>query len=155
MRGEQDVLARPSLPEYLYLGGAPSDIILTDSPAGAGGGSGGDLFVPRSGLRGCIKHFLLDQDEVNLFADALAGQDIIECDSAVCALSPCANGGVCNQDPTGSAWFCECPPGYTGPLCERTVCQANPCLHGGTCFGKTRGGDGFICLCPYGKHGDL
>jgi EYS protein len=35
------------------------------------------------------------------------------------------------------------------------VCQANPCLHGGTCFGKTRGGDGFICLCPYGRRGGI
>ena len=83
-------------------------------------------------------------------------QDIIECDSAVCAAMPCHNGGVCNQvtiicqlsgvfltnlsvlcqDPTGTSWFCSCAPGYTGPLCERQVCSANPCLHGGTCIGK-------------------
>ena len=43
---------------------------------------------------------------------------------------------------------------FTGPLCERPVCNANPCLHGGTCIGKGDG-DGFICLCPFGRRGGI
>ena len=106
--------------------------------------------------------------QVALFGDAVTGQDIIECDSAICNEQPCHNGGVCNQDPSGTAWFCDCAPGFTGilqyvmicltlfsgPLCERPVCNANPCLHGGTCIGKGDG-DGFICLCPFGRRGGI
>ncbi len=40
---------------------------------------------------------VLHTKEVELFGGALAGQDIIECDSAVCSDSPCHNKGVCNQ----------------------------------------------------------
>ena len=35
--------------------------------------------------------------ELALFDDAVTGQDIIECDSAVCSTLPCHNNGVCNQ----------------------------------------------------------
>ena len=34
------------------------------------------------------------------------------------------------------------------------MCNANPCLHGGTCIGKGDG-DGFICLCPFGRRGGI
>ena len=54
--------------------------------------------------------------QVDLFGDAVTGQDIIECDSAICNEQPCHNGGVCNQDPSGTAWFCDCAPGFTGAL---------------------------------------
>ena len=125
MRGEQETYWTPQLPEYLYMGGAPHDMLrFTDD----------DLKIPAHGLRGCILSFILDDAEVELFNDAVTGQDIIECDSAVCSTLPCHNNGVCNQDPSGSSWFCDCPPGFTGPLCERQVCSANPCLHGGTCI---------------------
>ena len=39
----------------------------------------------------------LAEDELDLFGEAVTGQDIIECDSAVCASLPCHNNGVCNQ----------------------------------------------------------
>ena len=88
MRGEQETTWVPHLPDYLYLGGAPRDMLsFTDS----------DLSIPTRGLRGCILSFLLAEQEVGLFSGAVAGQDIIECDSAVCSKSPCHNGGVCNQ----------------------------------------------------------
>ena len=145
MRGEQETYWTPQLPEYLYMGGAPHDMLrFTDD----------DLKIPAHGLRGCILSFILDDAEVELFNDAVTGQDIIECDSAVCSTLPCHNNGVCNQDPSGSSWFCDCPPGFTGPLCERQVCSANPCLHGGTCIGQTDS-DGFICLCPHGRRGAI
>ena len=75
----------------------------------------------------------------------------------MCAAAPCQNSGVCTQDNTGTAWFCQCRPGFTGPLCERPVCNANPCLHGGTCIGQGPGNDGrgFICLCPFGRRGGI
>ena len=56
-----------------------------------------DLTIPAHGLRGCILSFLLADAELDLFGDAVTGQDIIECDSAVCASLPCHNNGVCNQ----------------------------------------------------------
>ena len=56
-----------------------------------------DLTLPTRGLRGCILSALLGQQEVSLFDDAVTGQDVTECDSAVCSKSPCHNGGVCNQ----------------------------------------------------------
>ena len=145
MRGEQETYWVPELPEYIYLGGAPHDMLIFQDA---------DMMIPSYGLRGCVRSFMLDERELDLFADAVTGQDIIECDSAVCSESPCHNNGVCNQDLTGTSWFCDCLPGFTGPLCERPVCNANPCLHGGTCIGKGDG-DGFICLCPFGRRGGI
>ena len=83
------------------------------------------MVVPAPGLRGCILSLTLGEKEVRaamqkytcqvaLFGDAVTGQDIIECDSAICNEQPCHNGGVCNQDPSGTAWFCDCAPGFTG-----------------------------------------
>lgn len=36
-------------------------------------------------------------------------------------------------------------------MCELSICENNPCQFGGTCVPFT--GSGYICLCPYGKHG--
>ena len=87
------------------------------------------MVVPPNGLRGCILSLTLGEREVgrlptsksilakvDLFGEAVTGQDIIECDSAICNEQPCHNGGVCNQDPSGTAWFCDCAPGFTGIL---------------------------------------
>ena len=88
MRGEQETTWVPHLPLYIYLGGAPRDMLtFTDT----------DLTLPTKGLRGCILSALLGQQEVSLFNEAVTGQDVTECDSAVCSKSPCHNGGVCNQ----------------------------------------------------------
>ena len=88
MRGEQETTWVPQLPEYLYLGGAPHDMLMFHDA---------DLTIPAHGLRGCILSFLLAETELDLFGEAVTGQDIIECDSAVCASLPCHNNGVCNQ----------------------------------------------------------
>ena len=82
----------PQLPEYLYLGGAPHDMLMFHDT---------DLTIPAHGLRGCILSFVLAEAELDLFGEAVTGQDIIECDSAVCASLPCHNNGVCNQVYTG------------------------------------------------------
>lgn len=48
-------------------------------------------------------------------------------------------------------WKCKCPTGYMGMTCEISVCDNNPCQYGGTCV--TFPGSGYLCLCPFGKHG--
>ena len=98
----------PQLPEYLYLGGAPHDMLMFHDA---------DLTIPAHGLRGCILSFVLAEAELDLFGEAVTGQDIIECDSAVCSSLPCHNSGVCNQVSTFYRVMAygqvQCPaPGY-------------------------------------------
>lgn len=40
---------------------------------------------------------------------------------------------------------------FLGYHCELSICDNNPCLFGGTCIPFSN--SGYICLCPYGKHG--
>lgn len=40
---------------------------------------------------------------------------------------------------------------WMGDHCERSFCEHNPCQSGGSCV--IHPGSGFLCLCPYGKHG--
>ena len=65
MKGEQEVLHPPHLPQYIYIGGAPADIL--QDP-------GADILIPKVGLQGCVKHFLLQEREVELFSGAVSGQ---------------------------------------------------------------------------------
>ena len=121
----------PLLPEYIYLGGAPHDMLhVRYSPPQpqpskmcegtliwwclllvCGVASSASL-LGRERWAAVQKYIC----QVDLFGDAVTGQDIIECDSAICNEQPCHNGGVCNQDPSGTAWFCDCAPGFTGIL---------------------------------------
>lgn len=48
-------------------------------------------------------------------------------------------------------WKCKCPTGYMGTICDISVCDDNPCQYGATCV--TFPGSGYLCLCPFGKHG--
>ena len=66
MKGEQEVLHPPHLPQYIYIGGAPADIL--QDP-------GVDILIPKVGLQGCVKHFLLQEREVELFSGAVSGQE--------------------------------------------------------------------------------
>lgn len=92
--------------------------------------------------------------------------DVTECSSLACLSNPCSNGATCTAK--GEEWFCNCKNGYynfaishhlcqlflcsfVGKMCEQSVCDNNPCQFGGTCLPFT--GSGYICLCPYGKHG--
>jgi hypothetical protein len=56
-----------------------------------------ELAVPAPGLRGCVLGLTLGERDIDLFGEAVTGQDVIECDSAICSEQPCHNGGVCNQ----------------------------------------------------------
>ena len=47
----------PQLPEYVYLGGAPHDMLMFHDA---------DLTIPAHGLRGCILSFLLAEAELEL-----------------------------------------------------------------------------------------
>ena len=50
----QEVLRLPHLPAYIYVGGVPADIL-------EAGHAGEERLLPPSGLRGCVRHFLLNQ----------------------------------------------------------------------------------------------
>ena len=39
----------------------------------------------------------LNNVDVHLYRDAISGRDIVECQTAVCAIKPCRNGAVCTQ----------------------------------------------------------
>lgn len=40
---------------------------------------------------------------------------------------------------------------FLGDMCQQSVCLNNPCQYGATCVAYT--GSGYLCLCPFGKHG--
>eukprot|EP00095_Tigriopus_kingsejongensis_P004554 maker-scaffold1671_size31647-snap-gene-0.7 protein:Tk04554 transcript:maker-scaffold1671_size31647-snap-gene-0.7-mRNA-1 annotation:"protein eyes shut" len=146
MRGEQEIEAGttvPDQPDVVYFGQMPTLSHTLEND---------ELFV--QGFQGCMKHLQINGLVVDLYQDADSGRDVVECRSAICALQPCQNGAICTEHETSGSWFCNCPPGFTGPLCERLVCDTNPCHSGGTCMGS-KVGPGFICLCPLGYVGAL
>ncbi|KAI0224180.1 hypothetical protein LSAT2_024806 [Lamellibrachia satsuma] len=66
-------------------------------------------------------------------------------DPTLCAASPCANGGACED--TMSGFKCHCPFGqYNGQNCENklTTCDEDITCHNGTC---TNTDNGFYCNC--------
>ncbi|VVC99473.1 unnamed protein product, partial [Leptidea sinapis] len=84
-----------------------------------------------------------------VFNDALSAADITECSSLVCLSTPCSNGGTCRSHADG--YVCACANGWMGVNCNQSVCENNPCQYGGSCVRNP--GSGFLCLCPFGKHG--
>ncbi|GIY00159.1 protein eyes shut homolog [Caerostris extrusa] len=77
------------------------------------------------------------------------GIGITECYNSACYRNPCLNGATCRS--FDDHWNCECPDGFAGPFCEHKTCFANPCEHGSTCLPNLD--YGYLCICPYGKHG--
>lgn len=142
MRGEQELGSpMPNQPNIIYFGQMSKT-------------HGVEEDVYYHGFQGCMKQLQINGLAVELYQEASSGRDVVECQSAVCALKPCKNGAICTQHDSSGSWFCNCPPGFAGPLCERLVCDTNPCQSGGTCLGS-KVGPGFICLCPAGTIGAL
>ncbi|XP_059087709.1 protein eyes shut-like [Tigriopus californicus] len=142
MRGEQELGSpTPNQPNIIYFGQMSKT-------------HGVEEDVYFHGFQGCMKQLRINGLAIEFYQEASSGRDIVECQSAVCALKPCKNGAICTQHDSSGSWFCNCPPGFAGPLCERLVCDTNPCQSGGTCLGS-KVGPGFICLCPAGTIGAL
>ncbi|XP_059616648.1 protein eyes shut, partial [Phlebotomus argentipes] len=146
---------------WLHLGGAPQAPfgLINDLPAAGG-----------EGFTGCLRALKINGQPRQIFSDAEDGFGITECGSLACLANPCRNGAVCIELETkgeeveseddyeeefGASiedkWRCKCPTGYIGPTCEISVCADNPCQYGGTCVQFP--GSGYLCLCPFGKHG--
>ncbi|CAG9567385.1 unnamed protein product [Danaus chrysippus] len=98
---------------------------------------------------GCIKDLIINDERREIFSDAYEASEVRECSSLSCLSSPCVNGGTCHDD--DDTYSCACANGWTGPTCNDSVCDHNPCQSGGSCVQHP--GSGFLCLCPYGKHG--
>ncbi|CAH0726520.1 unnamed protein product, partial [Brenthis ino] len=97
---------------------------------------------------GCIKDLIVNGEERDIFGDAFDAE-VSECSSLSCLSSPCMNGGTCSD--LGDSYTCACANGWMGNHCNESVCDHNPCQYGGSCVRHP--GSGFLCLCPYGKHG--
>ncbi|XP_046698701.1 protein eyes shut homolog isoform X3 [Silurus meridionalis] len=104
-----------------------------------------------SGFVGCILELRVNSRELHVMEDALRGQNIQNCDTAVCQHQPCRNGGTCISDT--DTWLCVCPPLFSGKLCQFATCERNPCAHGATCIPKSP--LEAVCLCPHGRQGLL
>nr|XP_015835340.1 PREDICTED: protein eyes shut isoform X1 [Tribolium castaneum]XP_015835341.1 PREDICTED: protein eyes shut isoform X1 [Tribolium castaneum] len=137
MTGDQLALKRRfSKPSgWLYLGGVPEEIA--------------NINLPESGFVGCMLRLKISQKFLDIFNDAEDGYGVTECSSLACLSNPCSNGATCYSH--GEKWTCHCKNGFLGKMCEKSVCDTNPCLFGGTCIQFS--GSGYICLCPFGKHG--
>jgi hypothetical protein len=70
-------------PGALYLGGVPRTI----SPPP----ESGSLI----GYVGCIRNLQLNGNEKEVFADAVSGQNVAECQVPACSYAPCRNNGTC------------------------------------------------------------
>ncbi|XP_059059426.1 protein eyes shut [Achroia grisella] len=98
---------------------------------------------------GCIKDLMVNGENREVFGDAMVAGEVSECASLSCLSAPCHNGGSCSD--FGNTYTCSCPNGWMGEQCRQSVCDNNPCEAGGSCVRHP--GSGFLCLCPYGKHG--
>ncbi|XP_071951327.1 sushi, von Willebrand factor type A, EGF and pentraxin domain-containing protein 1-like [Antedon mediterranea] len=67
-----------------------------------------------------------------------------------CFISPCLNGGSCENFRTG--YICHCPIGYQGHHCEliSSFCDPQSCKNDAQCLDGT---SEFFCICQPGYHG--
>ncbi|XP_072936300.1 protein eyes shut [Epargyreus clarus] len=98
---------------------------------------------------GCIRDLMVNGEKREVFGEAFDANDVSECSSLACLSGPCLNGGSCSD--RGDNYVCSCANGWMGEHCNQSVCDHNPCHSGGSCVRHP--GSGFLCLCPYGKHG--
>lgn len=84
--------------------------------------------------------------------DGFYGQNC-ELRQNLCAVTPCFNGGVC-QEFNGTTVECECPPGFNGNFCEFVYdpCSQKHCQNGAIC--NEIDGDA-TCDCLPGYEGEL
>uniref|UniRef100_A0A6P7FAR9 Protein eyes shut n=1 Tax=Diabrotica virgifera virgifera TaxID=50390 RepID=A0A6P7FAR9_DIAVI len=138
MTGDQiakiDKFPRPTA--WLHLGGLPHYLAL-------------EVGIPVDGFVGCMTNLKIGKKKIKIYDDADDGHEITECSSLACLSNPCKNGASCSS--VGENWQCHCRNGFLGKSCEISICDDNPCFFGGTCIPFTN--SGYICLCPYGKHG--
>ncbi|XP_076253721.1 eyes shut [Rhynchophorus ferrugineus] len=137
MRGDQMAKITQFVTQsaWLHLGGVPSNL--------------GNPNVPMNGFVGCMSNLHIHGKKVYIYKDAENGYEISECASLACLSNPCQNGASCIS--VGDKWNCRCRNGFLGEMCEISICDDNPCLYGGTCIPFSS--SGYLCLCPYGKHG--
>ena len=102
---------------------------------------------------GCIRELQINNESIDLIANALYGQSISECPQSPCSYTQCLNGGTC-QDTNGT-FTCVCPHGYSGIYCEifLPLCSPNPCLYQGACHEFSN--RTFYCICTLGRQGRL
>ncbi|CAH0389402.1 unnamed protein product [Bemisia tabaci] len=139
MSGDQmtALTIKQSSENLLYLGGLPDYL----QP---------QIDIPvKTGITGCMRALQIDAVEVDIYNDAVEGEQITECSSLACLSNPCHGTATCVE--FADTWNCLCPNGYVGLTCEQSVCLNNPCHFGATCVQYP--GSGFLCLCPLGKHG--
>ncbi|CAH2066331.1 unnamed protein product, partial [Iphiclides podalirius] len=98
---------------------------------------------------GCINDLMVNNEKREIFGDAFNAGEVSECSSLSCLSGPCLNGGTCSD--YGDGYACSCANGWMGDHCNQSICENNPCEAGGSCVRYP--GSGFLCLCPYGKHG--
>ncbi|KAI8427603.1 hypothetical protein MSG28_002096 [Choristoneura fumiferana] len=98
---------------------------------------------------GCIWDLMVNDEKLEVFGGAVDASEVTECASLACLSGPCLNGGTCSDQ--GGSYTCSCTNGWIGEHCNTSVCSHNPCHSGGSCVKHP--GSGFLCLCPFGKHG--
>ncbi|XP_065093274.1 protein eyes shut [Ochlerotatus camptorhynchus] len=151
---EYTTTTNPIKHSWLHLGGRPIKTMYTLS----------HNISRYQGFTGCIYELAVNRNPIAIFESAEDAYKIYECTSLACLSSPCRNGAICIEEdsfnlekrykPNNQAnWSCKCAFGYMGKTCERSICDNNPCKYGGTCV--TFPESGYLCLCPYGKHGHL
>ncbi|XP_062549103.1 protein eyes shut isoform X2 [Armigeres subalbatus] len=154
LNGERNSTTVPIRHSWLHLGGRPIKTMYTLS----------HNISRYQGFTGCIYNLEVNRKPTAVFENAEDAFRIYECTSLACLSSPCKNGAICVEEEgttpesryktnIQATWSCKCAFGYMGRTCERSICDNNPCKYGGTCV--TFPESGYLCLCPYGKHGHL
>lgn len=108
MKGEQ-ILGRDGVIfaerpiETVFLGGVP--------PFHLDAGINDDLVGVLPGFRGCLHNLVVNQEQKDIFDDALDGKEVNECSSFGCVANPCHGSARCVTKHVYPFWECICPHG--------------------------------------------